>query len=212
MKRMAASGKRTFSPAFTGLSCTALLIVSRLLSQYSALAPGIDALNTVLHIIAMCECVHLVRVTSALSFTHVWDSASGVMLFSMPVVNLLVTAVQLFTGGGKIADSLLFTALLTMFSLPAFFCYYFAFYLRVTGSRKRGGMRTVLHIAGAVYTVMRILDKALFPFFAQKLSLQVPQLMIKVVSYSSSVSFGVFIAAAAGFIVMAATYGKKRRR
>ena len=56
---MAVSEKRVFSPAFTGLSCTALLIVSHLLSQYSALSPDIGALNTNKRIITRNEKEHL---------------------------------------------------------------------------------------------------------------------------------------------------------
>lgn len=206
---MAGSGKRVFSPAFTGLSCTALLIVSRLLSQYTSLAPDIDALNTVLRIIAMCECVHLVRVTSALTYSHVWDSGEGVVLFAMPVVNLLVTAVQLFTGGGSLSSNLMFTAILTLFSLPAFFCYYFAFYLRIAGNKSRRGIKSVLRFAGIAYTVIRILDKSLFPFISSQTGISIPSTFLKIVSYSSSLSFMMFVAAAVGFVLIAVTYGRR---
>lgn len=209
---MAVSEKRVFSPAFTGLSCTALLIVSHLLSQYSALSPDIGALNTVLRIIAMCECVHLVRVTSALSYTHVWDSGEGVMLFSMPVVNLLVTAVQLFAGDGVMPSGAVFVAVLTLFSLPAFFCYYFAFYLRISGGKRKRVTQNALRICGIAYTLVRIADKALFPAVSAKHDLQSVDFLVKAVSYSSSVSLALYAAAAIGFVFSMITYRRRRNR
>lgn len=208
---MAASGKRVFSPAFAGLSCTALLIVSHLLSQYSSLSPDIGALNTVLRIIALCECVHLVRVTSALSYSHVWDSGEGVVLFSMPVVNLLVTAVQLFAGDGAIVSSAVFTAVLTLFSLPAFFCYYFAFYLRING-RKSRFPKNALRICGVLYTVIRIADKSLFPYLSGKYDLTSVRWLVDAVSHSSDVSFALYALAAVGFVLSMITYGRRRAR
>lgn len=207
---MAVSDKRVYSPAFTGLSCTALLIVSRFLVQYSAIAPEIGALNTVLRIIAMCECVHLVRTTSAKKYTHVWDNTEGLLVFSMPVVNLLVTAVQLFAENSTVLSNRLFTAVLTLFSLPAFFCYYFAFYFKITG-RGRKGLVMFFKLSGIVYTVIRILDKAFFPFLIKNRGIAVPEFLLKIVSFSTSVSFGVFIAAAFGFLIIAILGDKKHR-
>lgn len=209
---MAASEKRVYSPGFTGLSCTALLIVSHLLSRYSSLSADIGALNTVLRIIALCECVQLVRVTSAMSFAHVWNSSAGVMLFSVPVVNLLVTAVQLFPGGGLMPAGTGFTAILTLFSLPAFFCYYFAFYLRLTGRGRGHGMQYVLPAFGFAYTVIRIADKALFPALAAKHDLSAVSFLVDFVSCSSSLSLALYAAAAVGFVLSTVTYKGSRRK
>lgn len=209
---MAATEKRVFSPAFTGVSCTALLLVSHLLSKYSALSPDIGALNTVLRIIAMCECVHLVRVTSALSYSHVWDSVEGVLLFLMPSVNLIVTAVQLFAGDSVVPSGAIFTAVLTLFSLPSFFCYYFAFYLRMFGGKNSRIMQNVSRLVGIAYTVIRIADKSLFPALASKYDLSSVSFLVNAVSCSSMLSFGLYVLSAVSFVFSMITYGRKRRR
>jgi hypothetical protein len=205
------------SPVFTGLFCTVLLIVSRFISLYPLISSRLGAVNTVIIIVALCECVHLVRGTSAMFYNHVWNNIPGTILFAMPVSNLLVTAIQLFFNNQTVMLSAYFTGFLTLVSLPAFFCYYFTFYIKnsvknnswLKNAALAKVLTTVLPVMGALYTLIRFLDKSLFPYLGTK-SVAVPEILAKIVSCSSSVSFGMYFLAAAGFVIMGISAARKK--
>ena len=87
--------KKTFRvhPGVVGIAVSVLLILSRFMVNSRMIA--LESLNTVVVIIMLLLCVHLVRVTSALRQPHVWHARGTLLLFLMPLAMLVITVVQL---------------------------------------------------------------------------------------------------------------------
>ena len=79
-------------PGVTGVIISALLIASRFFGSADSVA--LRSMNTVLVLVMLVFCLHLVRGTSLWRQPHVWNAWNTLALFLMPLVMLLITALQ----------------------------------------------------------------------------------------------------------------------
>lgn len=209
--------KYDFTPGVLGAIASFLLIVSFFLPRIFPGNKGIEAINTVLIVAIMCMCVHLIRRTAAIYHRHVWNSAALVILLLIPAFNLVVTAVQFVSVNLTFMTSLPFTAVLIVFSLPAFFCYYFIYVARKFNNDIRIKIiAAVMTCAAAIYAAMRFSDKIFIPLAVEN-GVSIPRLVSLIAPKSSSMSLVMYILSACCFIAFGVVsyekikYGEKDR-
>lgn len=157
---MTVQRKQSIAPSILGCIISILLAVSFVLTRLKTLS----AFNTVLIIVILCMSVHLVRITCALYFPHVWKSVPFSVLLLIPVTYLLVTAAQFIRSNATFFGSAVFNVFLILISLPMFCCYYFSvlsFFYK--GKHSLKVMTVIIDVAGAVYCFVRLADKIFIP-------------------------------------------------
>ncbi len=188
---------------FVGCFMSVLLVVSFFLPRIWVDNPTVNSFNTVLIVVILCLAVHLVRITSALFFEHVWNNLRFSFLWLIPVFNLLVTASQFIWGSMTFMQSPVFLTLLVMFSLPAFCCYYFSVISFFCVKEKRLKISTcILDAAGLLYVLIRLADKVFLPLF-EKMGNDIASLIETLFSVSPWFSLVVYCLSFFSFIICA---------
>lgn len=183
--------KYNFPPEGFGVAVCALLMCSRHLGVLES--AHMQALNHVLVVFILCVCVHLVRRTAALTHIHVWNDKLLSVLWGMPVLNLIVTALQLVLGEKPFFSSFVFVTVFILLSLPTFFMLYFVFACRkLCGEKVFKISCIVLWCYGAVYTVIRIFDRVAVPLLTAS-GAELNEKLIKFLSASSELSIWVYV-------------------
>lgn len=181
-----------------GYLVSALLIVSRLLS--SSQNAGIKSLNSVLIIVILCLCLHLVRRTSSCFYSHVREDKSAFVLFLMPALNLAVTGLGLLSEGlAAVFASPVFSVVLVLTSIPVFLCGYFIYVSSKLPSLKALRVNTAaLSALGGIYVIMRLGHTVLFPLL-QTRGQMLSENLLKFFSWNTYLSFIIYLLCIASF-------------
>ncbi len=155
--------KKSMIPGIIGCVISVLLVISFFLPKFRYGSPNVDAINNILVIAILCISVHMVRRTSALFNEHVWHKPEFLALWAIPVMNLLVAAVQLVWDSQVIARNVLFNVFLIIISLPAFCCYYFSVLQKYKKDRLFRIITLILDSTGILYFIARLTDKIILP-------------------------------------------------
>ena len=190
------------TPGFVGLFACVLLILSRYFSNLAG--SGMESLSTVLVIVALCVCVHLVRRTSALFQPHVWSAWQTIGLMALPITMLLLAIAQIILfRTPAFFETRTFSAVLTLVSLPVFFCLYFLYASgNNRGSKRLRVFSRVLLAAGVAYTVLRLLDKVLFPLVSQWAGKAINPAILRAAAWNTHLSFIIYLMCVYGFFIM----------
>lgn len=188
------------NPGVVGIVICVLMIASRFAGAAESAALG--SLNTILVIVALILCLHLMRRTSALFQDHVWNAGATCVLMAFPVITLAVTVIQLIAAPQVFQTSRLIAALLILLSMPVFLCLYF-FYI----SRKLPQFRTmrvfsrILLGLGGVFLLLRLLGDIVFPWIISG-GHSVHALLSSAAAWNTYLSFAIYVLSLAGFIVL----------
>lgn len=148
-----------FLPSTVGIVTTICLIIRCLVSIFVEHSIFADAANTVLAIVSMTIAIHLIRSTAGMLNKHVWESIPLILLFLIPLLNLLITTYNILFDVVAFMNSSWFTTILLMLSFPSFFCYFFAFTYKEFAKDKRMIAVIVLTaVAGGIYVIPRLLS------------------------------------------------------
>lgn len=151
-----------FTPAAWGVAACLLSLVLMLTTGLSAWIPG--WINTVILLLILFICIHLVRGTAKTHDKHVWEIPPLAVLICMPVFNLAVAALQMVSPDAPFLNNAWFSLPLAFFSLPAFFCGYFFYAARAfRAGRPLRVALGFLYAAGAGYVLLQLTDKLLLP-------------------------------------------------
>lgn len=156
--------KKSVKPGVLGCLISLLLVVSFFLPRIKNADSSINAINTVLIIVILCLSVHLVRITSSMFFPHVWKNVGFSVLLIIPIVYLLVIAVQFILSQAVFFETIAFNVFLILISFPMFCCYYFSVLRLFSKENKTLKIMTVIiDIVGVVYCFIRLTDKVFIP-------------------------------------------------
>ncbi len=188
-------------PGVLGIAVSVLLILSRFMVNSRMLA--LESLNTVVVIIMLLLCVHLVRVTSERRQPHVWNSWDTLVLGLMPLVMLVITVVQLIMEPPAFITSRVFSALLILVSVPVFLsCYFLYVSARLPRNRTLRVFSRLLLCAGSVYVVLRMLDAVILPIAEELSGKTVAPAVYAVTGSNTHISFIIGVLSLAGFILI----------
>ena len=202
--------KFILKPGVLGMIISVMLIVSRFLG-FSALME-LKSLNTVLVIIMLVLCVHLVRVTSALRQPNVWNAKDTLFLFLLPIAMLAVTLIQLIMEPPAFITSRVFSAVLIFLSLPVFFiCYFLYLSGRLPQNKTLKEFSRILLGTGIVYVVLRLLDDVCLPLIENLSGREIAPVLYKITGSNTYLSFMISILSLAGFIVLFCEYEAPKR-
>ena len=203
--------KLSMKPGLIGCFISVLLIVSFFLPRIWEQNITVESFNTVLIVIIMCLCVHLIRITSSLFFDHVWKNIGFTVLWLIPVFNLVVTASQFIWGNIEFMHTPVFMTLLILFSLPAFCCYYFTvIWLFCKRDKKLMITTSVLDAIGLLYCFIRLADKVILPAF-QDTGHNIASLVESMVSFSPMFSLIIYVLSFVNFIICANVFNREKR-
>ena len=185
-----------------GIVIAAMLLASRYLG--AAEGTGLSSLNTVLVIVALCLCLHLVRRTSALYQPHVWNAPVTMVLFMLPVATLLATGLQfLFLQAPSFLTSKPFLTVLIFVSVPVFLCFYFLYVsAKLPDNRQLHLFSRVLLCVGVAYTLLRLLDAVVFPLIAETAGRAINPTILRIASWNKHLSFLIYVMAFGGFFLL----------
>lgn len=192
--------KKSAIPGIVGCIISALLVVSFLLPRVWYANPKVDAINNILVIVILCLSVHMVRKTSDMFVEHVWKKTTFLVMLSIPVINLLVTAIQLVWNNPAISRNVLFNVFLLFISLPVFLCYYFSVLQKYTKNKLFRIISLILDIAGILYFVIRLADKIILPL-AMVAGYDLRSIVNVAESLSPWFSFVIYILSFVSFII-----------
>lgn len=205
---MPQQNKFSIKPGVTGAFMSLLLIVSFFLPRIWQNNSTVESLNTVLIIVIMCLAAKLVKETSELYGEHLWNNKIFPVLMSVPVFNIIITAVQFVVPDASFMLHPVFLTLLVISSLPAFCCYYFtAMWLHFKRDRRLFITTVILDVAGLIYILIRLSDKVISP----ALSLQGNEISVmvdKLVSFSPLFSLIIYLISLANFIICAKVFNE----
>ena len=188
-------------PAVFGVAISVLLLASRYFGASSG--AGLESLNTVIVIAALCLCLHLVRRTSALFQPHVWSTPATVVLFALPMATLIVTGLQLiFAKAPSFLSSKPFLTVLIFASAPVFLCAYFVYISKKLQSRQLRAFSLVLAGVGTLYTLLRLLNAILFPLIEELAGRQINPAIITVAAWNTHLSFLIYLMTFGGFFLL----------
>ena len=189
-------------PGVIGTVISVMLIVSRYLGAAEGAAIG--SLNTVLVIVALCVCVHLVRRTSDLTQPHWWDSPFTLVLYALPLATLLATGVQIvLMSTPAFLTSKPFLTVLILLSIPVFLSAYFLYAARLfPASRSLRAVSVILLVLGCVYVLLRLADAVVLPLIAEAAAKEIAPAVLGVASWNRHLSFIIYIVALFGFIFL----------
>ncbi len=195
-------------PGITGAVMSLLLIVSFFLPRIWEGNSTVGSLNTVIIVVIMCLAAKLVKETSELYGEHLWNNKIFPVLMSVPVFNIIITAVQFVVPDASFMLHPVFLTLLVISSLPAFCCYYFtAMWLHFKRDRRLIITSAIVDCTGLVYILIRLSDKVFIP----ALSLQgneISDMVDKMVSFSPWFSLVIYLLSFANFIICASVFSE----
>ncbi len=204
--------QRKFSPkpAFMGFIMSVSLIISFFLPRIWKNNDTVESFNTVFIIIILCIAIHLVRTTSSLFYEHVWNNIGFTVLLGIPVLHLVIIAVQFIWGNPAFMQNPFFTAFLVIFSVPAFFCYYFTVLWLFCRREKSLMLSTiVLDAVGFVYGLIRLADLVILPLFSNAVDGAI-LFVDRLVSFSPWFSLVIYALSVVNFIICANVFGKEK--
>ncbi len=196
-------------PGVTGVVISALLIASRFFGSADAVA--LRSMNTVLVLVMLIFCLHLVRGTSLWRQPHVWNAWNTLALFLMPLIMLLITALQLIMEPPAFFTSYVFSAALIALSMPIFLCCYFwyASWLLPENRALRVFSR-VLAVAGILYAVLRLTSAVILPLIEDLSGKTIAPWLTAVTGWNPHLSFAISVFSLGGFVLLCAEDAKKR--
>ncbi len=200
--------KYGIKPGLTGCFMSVLLIVSFFLPRIWENNSTVESFNTILIVVILCLAVHLVRITSALFFEHVWNNIGFVILWLAPVCNLIIAACQFIWEDLAFMQGSLFTAFLILFSLPAFCCYYFTvIWLFCVRNKALTVCATVLDAIGMIYILIRLADRVLLPLL-ENTGKEITAFVDSMVSLSPMFSLAIYVLSFINFIICANLFSR----
>ena len=203
--------KYSIKPGLTGCFLSVLLVVSFFLPRLWKNNSTVESFNTILIVLIMSLAVHLIRITSALFYDHVWNNIGFTVLLLIPVTNLITTACQFVWGNISFIQSSLFTAFLIIFSLPAFCCYYFTvIWLFCIKDRALAISTTILDAVGLIYILVRLADRVILPV-VEDTGAQMVDFIDTMVSFSPAFSFVIYVLSFVNFIICAKLFNSVKR-
>lgn len=203
---MPQQNKFSIKPGATGAFMSLLLIVSFFLPRIWEGNNTVNSVNTIIIVVILCLAAKLVKDTSELYGEHLWVHKIFPVLMSVPVFNLLITAVQFVVPSATFMLHPIFLTLLVISSLPAFCCYYFtAMWMHFKRDRRLMITTVIVDGAGLLYILIRLADRVIIP----ALSLQgneISEIVDKLVSFSPWVSLLIYLLSFANFIICAKVF------
>ena len=191
----------TLKAGVLGVIVTALLIISRFFSNSTVLA--VESMNTVLVIVMLIMCMHLVRATSAQYQAHVWDGRDTLVLFLLPCAMLIITGIQLVMEPPAFITSKIFSAALILVSVPVFLCIYFLYIsIMMPQNRTLRVFARVMAGVGVAYLVLRMLDAVILPVIADAAGKPIHPNILTVTGWNTHLSFFIGVMSMAGFILL----------
>ncbi len=195
-------------PGITGAFMSLLLIVSFFLPRIWEGNSTVGSINTIIIVGILILAVKLIKQTSELYGEHLWVNKIFPVLMSVPVFNLLITAVQFVVPNASFMLHPVFLSLLIIASLPAFCCYYFtAMWLNFRRDKRLLVTTIIVDAAGLLYILIRLFDKVIIP----ALSIQgneIPGLAHKLFSVSPLFSLIIYVLSFANFIICARVFNE----
>ena len=205
---MPVQNKFSAKPGITGAFMSLLLIVSFFLPRIWAGNNTVDSVNTIIIVIILGLAAKLVKDTSELYGEHLWVNKIFPVLMSVPVFNILITAVQFVVPSATFMLHPVFLTLLVISSLPAFCCYYFtAMWLNFKRDRRLMITTIIVDAAGLLYILIRLADRVVIP----ALSLQgneISDIIDRLVSFSPWASLLIYLLSFANFIICAKVFSE----
>ena len=195
--------KRIFRvhPGVLGIIVSILLLLSRFMVNSQIVA--LESLNTVVVIVMLLLCVHLVRATSVRRQPHVWNAWDTLVLGLMPLVMLVITLVQLIMEPPAFITSRVFSALLILVSVPVFLsCYFLYLSARLPHNKTLRVFSRLLLCAGSVYVLLRMLDAVVLPIVEELSGKTVSPAIYAVTGSNTGISFMMGVLSLAGFILI----------
>ena len=200
--------KFSMKPGLTGAFMSLLLIVSFFLPRIWEGNTTVGSINTILIVVIMCLAAKLIKDTSTLYGEHLWVNKIFPVLISVPVFNLIVTAVQFVVPDAQILQHPVFLGLLVIASLPAFCCYYFtAMWLHFKRDKRLVITSAIVDAAGLVYILIRLSDRVVIPALMLQGN-EIDALVDSLVSFSPWFSLVVYILSLANFIICAGVFNE----
>ena len=200
--------KFSMKPGLTGAFMSLLLIVSFFLPRIWEGNTTVGSINTLLIVVIMCLAAKLIKDTSTLYGEHLWVNKIFPVLMSVPVFNLIVTAVQFVVPDAQILQHPVFLGLLVIASLPAFCCYYFtAMWLHFKRDKRLVITSAIVDAAGLVYILIRLSDRVVIPALMLQGN-EIDALVDRLVSFSPWFSLVVYILSLANFIICAGVFNE----
>ncbi|MCH5198606.1 MAG: hypothetical protein J1E34_06835 [Oscillospiraceae bacterium] len=185
-------------PAVFGVFICIFLQISRYLGSSDA-SQRLLSLNTVLIIVILFLTLHLVRRTSELFQQHVWNSPWTFVLLLMPLINLIVTGVQLIADASEFFKGVWVNAVLIFVSMPVFMCVYFAYISFKLPKNKAVRIISILMFGlGVIYVFFRLYSVAVYP--SDKV---LSETVSAIFSHYSEISLVINLLSVACFIVSA---------
>ena len=196
-------------PGVTGIIVSVLLIASRFFGSADSVA--LRSLNTVLVLVMLVFCLHLVRGASSWRQPHVWNAWNTLALFLMPLIMLLITALQLIMEPPAFFTSPVFSAALIVLSMPIFLCCYFwyASWL-LPENRALKVFSRVLAAAGTLYAILRLTSAVILPLIEQHSGKPSAAWLTAVTGWNPHLSFAISVFSLGGFVLLCAEDAKKR--
>lgn len=196
-------------PGVTGIIVSVLLIASRFFG--SADSVGLRSMNTVLVLVMLIFCLHLVRGASSWRQPHVWNAWNTLALFLMPLIMLLITALQLIMEPPAFFTSPVFSAALIVLSMPIFLCCYFwyASWL-LPENRALKVFSRVLAAAGTLYAILRLTSAVILPLIEQHSGKPSAAWLTAVTGWNPHLSFAISVFSLGGFVLLCMDDAKKR--
>ena len=196
-------------PGVTGVIISALLIASRFFGSADSVA--LRSMNTVLVLVMLVFCLHLVRGASSRRQPHVWNAWNTLLLFLMPLVMLLITALQLIMEPPAFLTSRVFSAALIVLSMPVFLCCFFWYVSgRLPENRPLKVFSRVLAVAGTLYAVMRLASAVILPLIGDLSGKPVPAWLTTAAGWNPHLSFAISVFSLGGFVLLCMEDAKKR--
>ena len=200
--------KFSIKPGLTGAFMSMLLIVSFFLPRIWEGNTAVGSINTILIVVIMCLAAKLIKDTSMLYGEHLWVNKIFPVLMSVPVFNLIVTAVQFVVPDAQILQHPVFLGLLVIASLPAFCCYYFtAMWLHFKRDKRLVITSAIVDAAGLLYILIRLSDRVVIPALMLQGN-EIDALVDRLVSFSPWFSLVVYILSLANFIICAGVFNE----
>ncbi|MBR5409735.1 MAG: hypothetical protein IK104_03620 [Clostridia bacterium] len=187
-------------PRLLGTFIAALLILSLWLTRRYETNAGVQSANHILSLFIMVLCLVLVWRTSRLFQKHVWNDPGALALFAVPLAYLAVDFLILMFGAESgFAGNTAVVIVLTLLSYPVFFFAYFLYLsLRLPKSSGVGRLPFILLAPAALFVVLRLCDKMLFPLLVRN-GVSVPAFAWAISSRYSYFAVAAYVLAAACF-------------
>ncbi len=209
---MPQQNKFSMKPGIIGALMSVLLIVSFFLPRIWEKNTTVESFNTVLIVVIMCIAAKLIRETSELYGENLWNNKVFPLLMTVPVFNIIMTAVQFVFPGAFFMQHPILLTLLVLSSLPAFCCYYFtAIWLHLRRDRRLIISSGILDVIGLIYVLIRLSDRVIVPSLSLR-GTEISAMLDKLVSVSPLVSLVIYIMSFFSFIICAKIFNETDKK